>query len=87
LGEEDHITHVVEAMVAMAHSLDILVAAEGVETDRQLRMVADLGCDVAQGWLFARAMRAPEVAALVDRRGRWIGPSWDRVRSTGQVSS
>jgi diguanylate cyclase (GGDEF)-like protein len=87
LGEEDHIAHVVEAMVAMAHSLDILVAAEGVETDRQLRMVADLGCDVAQGWLFARAMRAPEVAALVDRRGRWVGPSWDRVRPTGQVSS
>jgi diguanylate cyclase (GGDEF)-like protein len=87
LGEEEHIAHLVEAVVAMAHSLEILVAAEGVETERQLRMVRDLGCDVAQGWLFARAAGADEVAALVDHRGRWIGPSWDKVRPTGQVSS
>lgn len=73
LGVDAHMTHVVEAIVAMAHSLGTLVAAEGVETEEQLRLVSELGCDVVQGWYFSRAVPAHEAAAWLDSRGTWTG--------------
>jgi diguanylate cyclase (GGDEF)-like protein len=54
---------VVEAICAMAHKLRMQVLAEGVETEAQLQMVRDLGCDAAQGYFFSRPMPAPEFEA------------------------
>jgi EAL domain-containing protein (putative c-di-GMP-specific phosphodiesterase class I) len=39
--------------------------AEGVETRGQLALLADLGCDLVQGWLFSRAVPGEEFAALL----------------------
>jgi EAL domain-containing protein (putative c-di-GMP-specific phosphodiesterase class I) len=64
-------------MVALAHSLDLLVVAEGVETPEQLAAVRELGCDVVQGWLFSRAVEVRELHGLIDRRGGWMGPGSD----------
>lgn len=38
----------------MAHSLNLDVVAEGVETGEQLKLLNGLGCDVAQGYYFSR---------------------------------
>jgi diguanylate cyclase (GGDEF)-like protein len=73
LGDDDGAEHVVSAMVAMAHALGILTVAEGVETQRQLDYLIDVGCDVAQGYLFSRPVRAVEAGRLVDRAGRFTG--------------
>ncbi len=54
----------VAAIISMAHSLDICVTAEGVETEEQRNILLDLGCDEGQGHLFAEPM---ELAALVER--------------------
>lgn len=40
----------VTAMVELAHALDILVIAEGVETQDELEACRSVGCDLAQGW-------------------------------------
>jgi EAL domain-containing protein (putative c-di-GMP-specific phosphodiesterase class I) len=45
---------IMEAMVAMAHRLDMTVVVEGVETEEQRAYLAALGCQVAQGYLFGR---------------------------------
>ncbi|MBC7917255.1 MAG: EAL domain-containing protein [Rhodoferax sp.] len=47
-----------EAIIAMAHKLDIQVIAEGIETTEQLDLLRDAGCDYGQGYLFARPMSA-----------------------------
>jgi diguanylate cyclase (GGDEF)-like protein len=54
---------IIHAVVAMAHSLDLLVTAEGVETRAQLEALARIGCDEYQGYLFSRPLPAAELAA------------------------
>ena len=49
-----------EAIVVMAHKLGIKVIAEGVETPEQRDLLLGMGCDFAQGFLYAKAVSAPE---------------------------
>ncbi|MFY1675873.1 MULTISPECIES: putative bifunctional diguanylate cyclase/phosphodiesterase [unclassified Streptomyces] len=45
---------IVEGIVSLAHSLDLTVTVEGVETAAQAEQLRVLGCDTAQGWYYAR---------------------------------
>jgi EAL domain-containing protein (putative c-di-GMP-specific phosphodiesterase class I) len=56
---------ILAAIITMAHSLELTVVAEGVETEEQLSMLRRLGSDFAQGFLLARPSRAPDIAALL----------------------
>jgi diguanylate cyclase (GGDEF)-like protein/PAS domain S-box-containing protein len=47
-----------EAIVVMAHKLGLKVIAEGVETAEQRDLLSAMGCDYAQGFLFAKALPA-----------------------------
>ena len=49
---------IVSAIISMAHSMKLRVVAEGVETEEQLAVIRAHGCDLAQGYLFARPMSA-----------------------------
>ena len=53
---------IVRAVVTLAHGIGMTVVAEGVEEPRQQAAVTKLGCDLAQGYLFARPMPAEAVA-------------------------
>ena len=55
----------IAAIVAMAHNLDLAVVAEGVETPEQLALLRSLGCDRAQGFLFARPLAPDDLLALI----------------------
>ena len=56
---------IVRAIVAMAHSLNLLVLAEGVEQEFQRTTLIEEGCDYAQGHLFGRPMPADELAEML----------------------
>jgi len=49
-----------QAIIAMAHKLGLSVVAEGVETEEQQSILADAGCDFAQGFLYAKPASAAE---------------------------
>jgi EAL domain-containing protein (putative c-di-GMP-specific phosphodiesterase class I) len=54
-----------EAILSMAHALDIAVVAEGVETEAQRRFLTQRGCALLQGYLTGRPMPAAEMRALL----------------------
>lgn len=56
---------VVKAIVTMAHSLGILLTAEGVETREQHHLLAELGCECAQGFLFGYPMSRRHADGLI----------------------
>jgi EAL domain-containing protein (putative c-di-GMP-specific phosphodiesterase class I) len=58
---------IVTAITAMAHSLNVDVVAEGVETEEQLAELVRLGCRRAQGYLLARPMAASAITRLLAR--------------------
>lgn len=61
---------IVKAVIDMARSLGINITAEGIETQAQQTWMQHLGCDSAQGYLFARPMNVDDfVRMFIDRRG------------------
>ncbi|MDX3238438.1 bifunctional diguanylate cyclase/phosphodiesterase [Streptomyces sp. ME03-5709C] len=68
---------IVRCTVDLAHSLGLLVVAEGVEDDQTWERLRDLGCDAIQGWLVAAAMPPDETTAWLRLRGRagWRRPA------------
>jgi diguanylate cyclase (GGDEF)-like protein len=56
---------IVRAMVSLAHSLNLKVVAEGVETGDQLALLQQLGCDQYQGFHFSAALPPKEFERLI----------------------
>ncbi|CAL9450407.1 hypothetical protein SUDANB1_02425 [Streptomyces sp. enrichment culture] len=69
---------IVRCTVDLAHSLGLLVVAEGVEDDETWERLRDLRCDAVQGWLVAAAMPPDETTAWLRARG---SRGWQRPRA------
>ena len=54
-----------EAIVNVGHKLDLLIVAEGVETEEQSRYCQGLNVEYAQGFLYAKPMPADELETLL----------------------
>jgi diguanylate cyclase (GGDEF)-like protein/PAS domain S-box-containing protein len=56
---------IVQAILSLAHSLDMKVVAEGVERQEQVDILRELKCDVIQGYLWGRPQPAPFIPSLL----------------------
>ena len=63
---------VVEASLDLARKLGLTTVAEGVESIEDWQMLAELGCDIAQGYLIGRPVPGSELQAVVNR---WRRPT------------
>ncbi len=59
-------SEIIQAVIQLAHSLNIDVVAEGVETLEQARYLQGLGCEYAQGYLFAKPLDAVDAEKLLN---------------------
>jgi EAL domain-containing protein (putative c-di-GMP-specific phosphodiesterase class I) len=59
--------NVLRAIVKLGHGLGMTVTAEGIETQRQLSLLRDIGCDLAQGYLLSRPAPLSDLAAIILR--------------------
>lgn len=58
---------IIKAIIAMGHSLNKKIVAEGIETEEQYQLMKKLGCDEAQGYYFKRPVTKDEFAKLLAR--------------------
>jgi diguanylate cyclase (GGDEF)-like protein/PAS domain S-box-containing protein len=63
--ESDGNRNIVEAIISLAHRLDMLVVAEGVETEEQFAILLEMNCQFGQGYLFSRPLSKPKVDELI----------------------
>jgi diguanylate cyclase len=59
---------IVRSMVELGHQLDLEVVAEGVETNEELRAVVSTGCNLVQGYFYARPMPGDQLSAWLAQR-------------------
>ena len=58
---------IVRSTVDLGHNLGLQVVAEGVESFEVLRRLAEMGCDIAQGYCISEPVRATEIAGWLRR--------------------
>jgi diguanylate cyclase (GGDEF)-like protein len=75
---------IVEAIVAVASSLNMGTIAEGVETEGQLAHLRELGCELFQGFLFSQALPPAEFAELLVRDATTQSKTQGSTRTTAK---
>jgi EAL domain-containing protein (putative c-di-GMP-specific phosphodiesterase class I) len=65
MGEADSDLEIVKTIVRLAKNLGLSIIAEGVETKAQLNQLIELGCEEAQGYLFARPVERAAAEELL----------------------
>jgi diguanylate cyclase (GGDEF)-like protein len=64
---------IIKSIIDMAHSLQLTVVAEGVETQEQLAYLSQYGCDRLQGYVISRPVPEEEAIKLLDRYNQTLG--------------
>ena len=59
---------IIKAIIAMGHSMDKQIVAEGIETEEQFALMKELGCDEGQGYLFKHPVPQDVFAGAPGRR-------------------
>ena len=65
MADDPDATTLVSMIISLAHSLRLKVVAEGVETEKQARMLRLLRCDEMQGYLISRPVPETELQAVL----------------------
>ncbi|MAG70112.1 MAG: hypothetical protein CL471_07475 [Acidobacteria bacterium] len=89
LGADRETEVLVKAIVDLAHNLGKQVIAEGIETAEQARVVAHLGCELGQGYYFARPGDPKSMEALLDGSAGGNGGAepWPRLPGPSAASA
>ena len=70
MSEDSEARAIVKTCILLGHELSMHVVAEGVESEEQLELLKQMGCDFAQGYFIARPMPGSELMAWVKARNR-----------------
>ena len=65
MDRDNEAREIVRIIIMLAHNLGLKVVGEGVETPEQARQLRELGCELAQGFFFARPAAAEAITELL----------------------
>jgi diguanylate cyclase (GGDEF)-like protein len=68
LARDSVSTAIVQAMITLAHALNIKVTAEGIETREQMELLVEMGCDTLQGFLLSPPTTPRLLEVMLRRR-------------------
>lgn len=71
IDEDNDEREIVQAIVTLAHSLNMKVIAEGVETAVHVEQLRNLGCEYGQGYYFSKPLTAQVATALLGEDHHW----------------
>ncbi len=72
VGENGENSEILQTIISLAKNLKKKVIAEGIETDSQLRLLQNLGCDYGQGYLLARPQTKENAEKFLYERKTWL---------------
>ena len=78
MTEDERAISIVRSTIMLAHSLGLRLVAEGVEDAETSAKLAAAGCDVEQGWHYAKALPAEELETWLEL---WLA----RIQATPEV--
>jgi len=68
-----------EAVIAMAHRLNLKVIAEGIETQEQYTILKSAGCDYGQGYLFSKSLSSSDFEQYIEEKSNNKIDSYDQL--------
>jgi EAL domain-containing protein (putative c-di-GMP-specific phosphodiesterase class I) len=85
MDSDDETQEIVRVIVMLAHNLGLKVVAEGVETQAQLNLLREIGCERAQGYLFSKPVDHQAIVKLLETNRTLLPEFW--ARAAGSVSA
>ncbi len=81
--DSDRYRRIIETIIVLGHQMDMKVAVEGVETERQHNLLKSLHCDENQGFLLGRPKPIGQFASLIDTQHPGDGAEAGSFSATG----
>ncbi|MEM7228738.1 MAG: EAL domain-containing protein [Planctomycetota bacterium] len=72
MGQDEEHAAIVHAIVALAHHLRLQVTAEGIETRNQLEQILGMGCEIGQGYYFAKPLTPADAESVLNTDHSWL---------------
>ncbi len=72
VGENGENSGILQTIVALAKNLGMRVIAEGIETESQLALLQNLGCDYGQGYLLSKPLSKEKMEELLYQKHIWL---------------
>ena len=72
VGENGENSEILQTIVSLAKNLKMRVIAEGIETENQLMLLQNLGCDYGQGYLMSKPMPQNEMEKMLYKKRNWL---------------
>jgi EAL domain-containing protein (putative c-di-GMP-specific phosphodiesterase class I) len=76
VGEDGENSEILQTIISLAKNLKMKVIAEGIETESQLALLRNLGCDYGQGYLLAKPMPCGDMEKLLYQKQFWFPDSF-----------
>lgn len=86
VGENGENSEILQTIISLAKNLKMRVIAEGIETESQLRLLRNLGCDYGQGFLMSKPLPKEQMEALLYQKQHWFPTSFV-TEEFGRVST